>query len=84
MLPEVCSFVRRVLRDRNDVTPENRDEKETRILRQALELAGQRMESYHARLRSHLGECKEDMNVIFKGKSVCDAFPQHSLISPFV
>jgi hypothetical protein len=70
MLPEVCSFVTGVLQYLNIVTPENREEKETRILRQALELAGQRMESYHAKMRSHLGGCKEDMDVIFKGKSV--------------
>ncbi|CEL02062.1 hypothetical protein ASPCAL01637 [Aspergillus calidoustus] len=70
MLPEVCSFVNRVLRDLNDVTPDNREEKETGILRQALELASQRMESYHTKMRSHLAECKRDMDVIFKDHGV--------------
>lgn len=65
---EVFGFVVKMLRDLEDMTPDNRGQKEEKILREALLLGQQRVEHYHKKFLYHFKRCHRDISVLFKGK----------------
>lgn len=68
ILPKVQSFVKRLRQYLSEITWDNYEEKEAKILREALELGGQRMRSYLTKMRFHLDRCRANLKVIFRGK----------------
>lgn len=68
ILDKVRDFLKKMLRDLVDITPDNRGQKEEEILREALVLGQQRVKYYHEKALKYLKICNRYIRVLFKGE----------------